>query len=124
MAKSCELTGQKVVAGKNVSHTKGHTTRTSRDFIPNLKNVTLKSFVLDKNVALKIATGTLRTINKYGGFDNFIINYKKSKLTDKAKKIRKEVEKACVRKGLTNDENTVVKKKRIEKKIRPKPIRK
>lgn len=96
MTKICELTGQKVVKGRNVSHTKGHNTRTSRSFVPNLKNTTFKSDALGVSMTLTVATGTIRTINKYGGFDSFIINYKFAKLSDFAKTLRKKIKNILV----------------------------
>lgn len=96
MAKRCDLTGVKVMTGNNVSKSKR---RTRRDFLPNLKETTLKSDALGANVTLKIAAATLRTINKYGSLDSFIINYRFCKLTDTAKKLRRKIEKALVSKG-------------------------
>jgi large subunit ribosomal protein L28 len=125
MTRACEITGKKVVVGRNVSRTKGHPTRTSRDFVPNLKNTKFKSDILNKNVVLRIATNTLRTINKFGGFDVFILNFKKNKLTDKAKKIRKDVEKVLLKSGDVNSfKNVKQKRKRFDKKVRPKTIEK
>ena len=91
MSNKCDLTGVGVMSGNNVSKSKR---RTRRQFLPNLKEVVLKSDVLGVNVKLKIAANTLRTVNKYGSLDSFIINYKGNKLTDQAKKLRKRIEKA------------------------------
>ena len=71
MSNKCDLTGVGVMSGNNVSKSKR---RTKRQFLPNLKEVVLKSDVLGVNVKLKIATNTLRTVNKYGSLDSFIIN--------------------------------------------------
>jgi large subunit ribosomal protein L28 len=115
MTKICELTGQKVVAGRNVSHTKGHPTRTSRDFIPNLKNTTFKSDALGINMTLRVATGTIRTINKYGSLDSFLINYRFAKLTDLAKKLRLKIEKSLLKNS--QYENVKIIKVKKEKKV-------
>ncbi|MDR3290034.1 MAG: 50S ribosomal protein L28 [Rickettsiales bacterium] len=111
MTKMCELTGQKVVVGRNVSHTKGHPTRTSKKFVPNLKKATFKSVALGKDITLQVATGTLRTINKYGGFDAFIINCRKNKLTPDAKIFKKKAEKSLEKSGLITDIKVVKAKK-------------
>lgn len=111
MAKRCDLTGVGVMTGNNVSKSNR---RTRRDFLPNLKETTLKSDALGANVTLKIATGTLRTINKYGSLDSFIINYRFCKLTDTAKKLRRKIEKALVSKG-EFDNVKIVKKSRSKK---------
>ncbi len=111
MAKRCDLTGVGVMTGNNVSKSKR---RTRRDFLPNLKETTLRSDALGANIALKIAAGTLRTINKYGSLDSFIINYRFCKLTDTAKKLRHKIEKALISKG-EFDNVKIVKKAKSKK---------
>lgn len=63
MSRICELTGKKAMVGNNVSHSLN---RTRRKFNANLIK---KRFYLpeeDKWVTLKVATSTLKTINKKG----------------------------------------------------------
>ncbi|MBS9766038.1 MAG: 50S ribosomal protein L28 [Flavobacteriaceae bacterium] len=63
MSRICELTGKKAMMGNNVSHSLN---RTRRKFNANLVK---KRFYLpeeDKWVTLKVATSTLKTINKKG----------------------------------------------------------
>lgn len=63
MSKVCELTGKKAMTGNNVSHALN---RTKRKFNVNLIK---KRFYIpeeDKWITLKIATSTLKTINKKG----------------------------------------------------------
>lgn len=111
MAKRCELTGVGVMTGNNVSKSKR---RTRREFLPNLKEITLKSDALGVNLTLRIAAAVLRTINKYGNLDSFIVNYRTSKLTDKAKKLKKKIEKALISKG-EFDNVKIIKKARSKK---------
>lgn len=63
MARVCQITGKKVMSGNNVSHS---LRRTKRKFYPNL--ITKRFYIPeeDKWVTLKVATSTLRTINKKG----------------------------------------------------------
>jgi large subunit ribosomal protein L28 len=96
----CELTGQKVVIGRNVSHTKGHPTRTSRKFIPNLKDITFKSEAVSNGITLQVSTRTIRTINKYGGIDAFLINCRNNKLSSLAKVLKRKITGILVDKGL------------------------
>mgnify|MGYP000335686315 FL=1 len=65
MARICQLTGKRPIAGNNVSHSKA---RTRRRFLPNL--VTKKMFIPETNqwVNLKISASALRNINKLGIF--------------------------------------------------------
>ncbi|MFC5195400.1 MULTISPECIES: 50S ribosomal protein L28 [Bizionia] len=63
MSRVCELTGKKAMVGNNVSHAMN---KTKRRFDANLIK---KRFYLpeeDKWVTLKVATSTLKTINKIG----------------------------------------------------------
>ena len=63
MARVCQLTGKVPVGGNKVSHSN---IKTKRRFLPNLQT---KRFFLaeeDKWIVLKIATSTLKNINKLG----------------------------------------------------------
>ncbi len=81
------------MSGNKVSHSNR---KTRRRFLPNLRNISFKSDALGVNLNLKIATSTLRTINKYGNIDNFLINYKFNKLSDLAKKLRIKIKRKLV----------------------------
>ena len=88
MSMKCELTGKMYQSGNNVSHAKN---RTKRRFLPNLQNISFLSEKLGKTIQLKVATSTIRTVEKKGGLDEFLINTPNSKLADKAKKIKKTI---------------------------------
>lgn len=63
MAKSCQITGKKVIVGNNVSHANN---RTKRRFHANLQK---KKFFLpgeNKWVELTVSAAGMRTINKKG----------------------------------------------------------
>ena len=63
MSRVCELTGKKAMVGNNVSHAMN---KTKRKFDANLIK---KRFYIpeeDKWITLKVATSTLKTINKNG----------------------------------------------------------
>ncbi len=94
MAKKCEILGVGVASGNNVSHSNR---KTKRRFYPNLKNITFKSDVLGVNLTLKVAASTLRTINKYGNIDNFLVNYKFNRLTEQAQKIRTKIKRKLIK---------------------------
>ncbi len=63
MSRVCQITGKRVIAGNNVSHSKR---RTKRKFYPNL--VTKRFYIPeeDKWITLKVSASALRTINKNG----------------------------------------------------------
>ena len=86
MSMKCQLTGKMFLNGNNVSHAKN---RTKRRFLPNLQNITFISEKLDKKIQLKVATSTIRTVEKKGGLDEFLINTSNTKLSVSALKIKK-----------------------------------
>ena len=88
MSSKCELTGKKYLSGNNVSHAKN---RTKRRFLPNLQNISFLSDKLGKKIQLKVAASTIRTVEKKGGLDEFLINTPNSKLPFKAKKLKKTI---------------------------------
>ena len=111
MTRKCDLVGVGVMSGNNVSHSNR---KTRRKFLPNLHELSLKSDALNSNITLRIASCTLRTINKYGNLDTFLVNYRFAKLTDKAKKLRNKVIKSLESKGELA--NIQVKKEKKQKK--------
>ena len=88
MAMKCELTGKTFQTGNNVSHAKN---RTKRRFLPNLQNISFLSEKLGKNIQLKVAASTIRTVEKKGGLDEYLINTSNTKLTPTALKIKKQI---------------------------------
>ena len=85
MTKRCELTGVSPLKGHNVIHAKN---KTKRRFLPNLKKVTFKSDILNKNIKLNVANAALRTVDFKGGLDKFLISAKNSNLSKKVKKLK------------------------------------
>lgn len=70
MARRCTLTRKGVLTGNNVSHANN---KTRRRFLPNIVSRRLFSETLGETVRIKIATSTLRTIEKRGGLDGFLL---------------------------------------------------
>jgi large subunit ribosomal protein L28 len=90
MSRKCELTGKAVMTGNNVSHANN---KTKRKFLPNLQAVSLYSEKLSKKIKFKVAISTLRTVEKKGGIDNFLIKSKPQDLSSSARKYKKDIEK-------------------------------
>ncbi len=88
MAKVCEISGKKPMTGNNVSHANN---RTKRRFIPNLQNVKLYSGTLQKYINLNITIRTLKTVEKNGGLDSYLIKTSNRNLADTAIKIKKQI---------------------------------
>ena len=91
MSRACELTGKAVMSGNNVSHANN---KTRRRFLPNLCDVTLQSEALGQSFRLRISAAALRTVEHRGGLDAFLMKEKVDHLSQRARLIRKQVEKA------------------------------
>ena len=111
MSRKCDLLDKSVVSGNNVSHSNR---KTKRRFLPNLQQISFASVALGNKIKLRVATSTLRTINKYGDIDGFLVNYRHAKLSDLAKKLRTKVKKSLIKKDLY--ENVKISKKPQENK--------
>ena len=88
MANLCELTGKRPMSGHKVSHANN---KTKRKFFPNIKKVTLRSEILNKNIRFKISTRALKAVDFRGGIDEFLIRAKNAKLALRVKKIKKQI---------------------------------
>ena len=100
MTRKCDLTGKLVITGNNVSHANN---RTRRRFIPNLQNVSLYSDSLQKKLKFRIATSTLRTVEKNGGIDGFLMKSTGKNLSQEAKKFKKSIFKVSESKNIKKD---------------------
>lgn len=88
MPKVCSLSGKKVQYGNNVSHANN---RTKRRFLPNLQNVSFLSDILGIRVRAKLATSTLRSVEKQGGIDSYLLNTTENMLSKKFRKLKKTI---------------------------------
>ncbi|MBL6622577.1 MAG: 50S ribosomal protein L28 [Alphaproteobacteria bacterium] len=89
MAKKCEITGKGVMTGNNVSHANN---KTRRRFLPNLQQTTWQSEALGRAVRLRIATSTIRSIEKHGGLDAFLKQARNSELGDTGRALKRQIE--------------------------------
>ena len=90
MARRCELTGKGVLVGNNVSHANNKTKRVYR---PNLQHVSLASEILGNSYVLKISMNALRTVDKNGGLDPFLLKAKEDFLSPKALRLKRAIAK-------------------------------
>lgn len=88
MSMKCQLTGKTYLSGNNVSHAKN---RTRRRFLPNLQNISFLSEKLGKIIQLKVATSTIRTVEKKGGLDQYLMKTSNTKLPSGALKLKKRI---------------------------------
>ena len=90
MSRRCELTGTGPVSGNNVSHANN---KTKRRFLPNLQQTSLLSDALNESIRLRVTPKAIRTIEHKGGLDAFLLGTPDRKLTPKAKRIKRRIEK-------------------------------
>ena len=88
MARRCELTGKGTLVGNNVSHANN---KTKRIYRPNLQIIDLVSESLGNSYKLKIAMNTLRTVDKQGGLDPFLLKAKDSELAPKMLLLKRQI---------------------------------
>lgn len=88
MAKRCQITGKGVMTGNNVSHAKN---RTRRRFLPNLQQTSMDSEILGRSVSLRVSTSAIRTIEKHGGLDAFLMQARNAELADDARALKREM---------------------------------
>ena len=63
MSRICQITGNKVMVGNNVSHSN---VKTKRRFYPNLQRKRFYIAEEDRWVTLRVSVAAMRTINKIG----------------------------------------------------------
>lgn len=90
MARRCELTGKGTMVGHNVSHANNKTKRVYR---PNLQEVSLASELLGNSYVLKISMNALRTVDRSGGLDPFLLKAKDALLSPKALRLKRAIAK-------------------------------
>lgn len=112
MSRRCDLLAVGVMSGNKVSHSNR---KTRRRFLPNLKTVSLHSDVLGVDLTLKLATSTLRTVNKYGNIDGFLVNYGFAKLTVLGRSLRNKVKRKLIKTGKLEEIKIINVRKSVKK---------
>ena len=91
MARRCELTGKGVMTGNNVSHANN---RTRRRFLPNLQQASMLSETLGKTISLRVSASAIRTVEKTGGIDAYLLKAKDANLGRNALAAKKAIKAA------------------------------
>jgi len=86
MARVCPLTGKKVQYGNRVSHANN---KTRHRFLPNLQNVSFLSDILGMPIKMRLSTNAIRSVEKNGGIDKFLLTAKTSSLSPKFRRMKK-----------------------------------
>ena len=90
MARRCELTGKGVMTGHYVSHANN---KTKRVFRPNLQTVSLASEALGQSLRLRISMNALRSVDRSGGIDAFLLKARDTALSDRALRFKRQIQK-------------------------------
>lgn len=92
MTRRCELTGKAVITGNNVSHAHN---KTRRRFLPNLQRTSLQSETLGQMVRLRITPHAIRTVDRHGGLDAYLLQAKDDKLSLNARRLKRRIAKVA-----------------------------
>jgi large subunit ribosomal protein L28 len=96
MSRRCELTGKGLLVGHNVSHANN---KTKRIYRPNLQVLSLASEALGNSYKLKVSMNALRTVDRQGGLDAFLMKAKDNVLSDRALKLKRAIAKKLASKA-------------------------
>jgi len=91
MPRRCHLTGTHSHSGQNVSHSNR---KSKRRFEPNLQHTHLHSAALGRRVRIRVSTRALRTVQKRGGLDAYLLATDDAKLPPEALSLKRQVLKA------------------------------
>jgi len=91
MSRRCDFTGKGVMVGNNVSHANN---KTKRRYMPNLQYASLLSDTLKQQVRVRLSTRALRTIEKRGGLDAFLLTTPDRALGEKALELKRRIVRA------------------------------
>ncbi|MCD6034481.1 MAG: ribosomal protein [Rickettsiales bacterium] len=96
MARRCTITGTDVQTGNKISHSNR---KARKRFLPNLQKVSLASEALKSTLQLRITVHTLRSIDKNGGLDPYLLSTACSELTTEARVLKRKIKKALGKKA-------------------------
>ncbi|AKK20323.1 50S ribosomal protein L28 [Candidatus Liberibacter africanus] len=88
MSRVCELTKKTVMSGNKVSHANN---KTRRRFLPNLCKITLISDVIGQKYQLRISKYALRSVERQGGLDLFLLKSKEENLSARMRILRRQI---------------------------------
>jgi large subunit ribosomal protein L28 len=96
MARICMVTGKQGRSGNNRSHAEN---KTRRRFEPNLQETSVFSEALGRLVRIRVTAAGLRTLDRKGGIDAFVMSMAKTKLSLELQRIRSQVESVLAKKS-------------------------
>ena len=88
MSRVCQVTGKRPLSGNNVSHANN---KTRRRFLPNLQTMRVQSDILGRKISLRVSTSAMRTVEKHGGLDAFLLQARNAELAEEAQQLKREI---------------------------------
>ena len=88
MSRRCDFTGKAVQSGNNVSHANN---KTRRRFLPNLQESSMLSDALGQTIQVRLSTRAIRTVEKRGGIDAYLLSTPNAKLGQKARVLKRRI---------------------------------
>lgn len=88
MSRRCELTGKGTLVGHHVSHANNKTKRVYR---PNLQDISLASEALGNSYRLRISMNALRSVDRSGGLDPFLLKARDTALSPRALRLKRAI---------------------------------
>ena len=89
MARRCGVTGKGVMTGHNVSHANNNS---PRKFLPNLQRTSMLSDALGQTIRLRLSTNAIRTIERNGGLDAYLLKARNDSLSQTFRRIKTRIE--------------------------------
>ena len=91
MSRRCELTGKGVQTGNYVSHAHN---KTRRRFLPYLQSKSLLSDTLGETIRFRVTTSAIRTVERQGGLDAYLLNAPDTVLSLSAQRTKRKIARA------------------------------
>ncbi|WP_349261755.1 50S ribosomal protein L28 [Geminicoccus sp.] len=88
MARRCAVSGKGVLVGNNVSHANN---KTRRRYLPNLQYRRLYSESLKQQFRVRLTAAAIRTIDKHGGLDGFLVEASRKDLSPELARVQERV---------------------------------
>ncbi|KAL6783865.1 MRPL28 [Auxenochlorella protothecoides x Auxenochlorella symbiontica] len=99
--------GKQIRSGNNISEDGKNKTR--RFWRPNSQYVNLYSPALERSVRVRVTASALRTIDKYGGLDGYLLNHAEEELdSDLGARLQQEIRTALQRKRALQQQRSLL----------------
>jgi large subunit ribosomal protein L28 len=79
------------MSGHNVSHSE---IKTHRRFLPNLQATSFLSEILGTSISMRVSSRGIKTVERHGGLDAYLLDTGNSKLSPEARKLKARILKA------------------------------